>query len=354
MGRHRPDARPIDSLAQAAGDRSAPDIAGVFRLERHRQRAMTITPDMAEIFGTTLRRLRSIDDQEGGNPPNIHFVTNQLNEINEYLNQADIPDSSVYRQLVRTSAELNQLAGWMALDAEKHRLARMHFNAGLQGAELVNESALHAHILGFMAYQAAYQRRAKKALALAIRARAAAHDAPLTVQSLLAAREAMARAVAGEVAKMEEAIAESRQLVARPGALETRPSWLYWWDSQNAEYEAAFIVLHMPAAKTRYQLALLDEAERSLAPFISPENVARQRDALYHSVRSSQMWLRRDDVDQSLRAGRYALRGVHSLRHARSVTQLRCLSSALRSRPKLCNNTEVRAFHEELRETLGD
>ncbi len=329
------------------------ETAGVFRLDAYRERAMLLTGDMISVIEETIRQLRVLDDREGGNEHNLQFVLGQLALVTDYLEHAEYASDNVHKRLVAAAAQLRQLAGWLAHDAEQHTVAQQHFRTALDAARSIDDRALAAHILGFMTYQAAYRGEAKNALKLARNAREVAKGTPLAVRSLIAARDAMAQATAGNVSALQRAMEESHELISHPGALDDRPDWLYWWDTRYVKREAAFVALHLEQRKISSQNALLLQAETSLKLFFAEPEIDCKRDALYHGIRLSHTYLWRGEVEQALSIGRYALTGLQSLPHPRSLTQLRRLDTTLGSRLELRDLHEVTEFRNGIHDLLA-
>ncbi len=313
-----------------------------------------ITPAMAQVVEGTIDHLRRVDDQEGGNINHLRFVHQQFMTVGQYVKSGQAANSKVMNQLLRSWSELGQFAAWMAVDAEEHGLANRYFHTALRAAHSVGDRALGAHILGFMVYQAAYCGQAREAIDLANAARDATSGTPTAVRSLIAARDAMAQASIGNTYGVQKAMEESRELMARPDAVDTRPSYLYWWTQKNVEHEAAFITLHMNEVRSRQQLKLFENVEETLKEFIQPDNITRQRDALYNSVRLSHAHLSQGAADKTVETGRYAIQGVRTLRHPRSITQLRKLRADINNNSALRYKTEIVDFRKELDSALAE
>lgn len=307
-----------------------------------------ITPATAEVISATIAHMRRLDDKEGGSVNNLRFVHKHFSAVGDYVKNGQAADSTVLNSLMTSWAELGHLAGWMAFDAEQHGLAQRYFRTALQAAHTVGDRALGAHILGFMNYQACYCGQAREAVELANAAREVGRGCVPSVQSEIAVRDAYGQAAVGNLHGMQTSVAEAHSFITQPGALDTRPSWLYWWDDHNVTHEAAFMTLNLGESKSRQQLRLLDHAEQSLKSFISPENVTRQRDSLYNGARISRTFLARGQLEETIQSGRYAIAGVNSLRHARSITQLRLLKSELADQPEMRGNRDAAEFKEEI------
>ncbi|MGH3546318.1 MAG: hypothetical protein ACRDPW_10405, partial [Mycobacteriales bacterium] len=113
-----------------------------------------VSPASLEYFSTLIRAFRRMDDLEGGSAENLKQITGAIATLTRYLGSGSFTEPGLRQSLLEILARLSQIAGWMAFDAERHGLARRHFQAGLDAARRIDDHGLIAHILSFMSYQA--------------------------------------------------------------------------------------------------------------------------------------------------------------------------------------------------------
>jgi hypothetical protein len=134
------------------------------------------------------------------------------------------------REGLRRTAELGQLAAWVAADAGDEAAALRAHRAALRAARAADDQPLAGHLLGCHAQLAAED--GEPHLALPLARRAAARAAPLSsarTRALQCQRIAYAAAVAGQRRLCEEALLAAERAFAR-GDPDRDPDWLYWFD----------------------------------------------------------------------------------------------------------------------------
>jgi DNA-binding XRE family transcriptional regulator len=108
--------------------------------------------------------LRAMDDVAGGGAM-LALAEQEFGVVARLLDRASY-DEATGGKLYSALAELGKLASWGAYDSGKPGLAQRYNIAALRAAHTVNDRQLGAHILGFMAYQAARQARPAEAVTL--------------------------------------------------------------------------------------------------------------------------------------------------------------------------------------------
>jgi transcriptional regulator with XRE-family HTH domain len=231
--------------------------------------------DLAELFaapngGRRLRRAdvetiraitatyRGLDNRFGGGHSRSAVLRYLQLEVLPCVHSGDFREA-VRRDLFSATAELLQLAGWMAADVGEHQTSVRAMKAALElGAEAGN-TALSAEILAGLSHQAAYRRLAGPALDYAEGARAHAERSgsrPLLAECL--AMQAHAHALRGDTPEAERALSRAeRQFSVHPPA--ERPDWLAYFD--EAYLAAMFAHTYKDLGATK---KALDWATRSL------------------------------------------------------------------------------------------
>ena len=127
------------------------------------------------------------------------------------------------------SAELHQLAGWLAFDAADHRAADRHLRAALVDAGGVGDDAMAAHALGWLSYVASFTGDGVEGVDWAEAALARAARTPSrTLRAQLEAYKARAHAQEGDADACRAALDRAEQELdrARP---EDDPAFIYYF-----------------------------------------------------------------------------------------------------------------------------
>jgi transcriptional regulator with XRE-family HTH domain len=201
-------------------------------------------PRRARIGGHPRRPVRAT----GGAPPPLPATSDRpaaLARIDELRRMDDLVGGAdllpvITRELAaggrRASAELSQLAGVVAGDADLPASAGRHFHSALRAARVAGDRPLAGHVLGYLSQLYAV-RDPRVALDLAEAACAEAGGrAPAGVRALLALRVAHAAAMAGERRATGRALAAADRIFDRRDRA-AEPAWVYWL---TADVLAAF------------------------------------------------------------------------------------------------------------------
>jgi hypothetical protein len=272
-------------------------------------------------------QLRLLDDLEGGSAAGVGMVNEQIQTIAAYLTGGRTTSPAVRQRLILANAQFNQLAGWMAFDAERHQTAQRYYRAGLSAARDTDHPELSAHILSCMSYQAVHCGKLGEATELADAAVSAAKDAHPLMKSLSMARLAHARAALGDEPGFRYATAETMALFSQAASASDRPDYLYWFDSPSN--------VHTMAGHSA----------------VTPSNVtSRPRDALFHAAWLARAHVRHGDLQRAVSIADTALHHRGSVRSPRTFTVLKGLEQDLTTHREGRASSEVRELHRRLRE----
>ncbi len=325
--------------------------AGMWRLELEKRRPPLATSDIAAVLEAMIGPLRRLDDIEGGSAAAVGMVNDQIQTITTYLTRGRTTSPDVRQRLLLANAELNQLAGWMAFDAERHGTAQRYFRTGLAAARNLDHAELTAHILACMSYQAVHCGRLTEAAELAEAAVATAKDGHPLVKSLSTARLAHARAALGDEPGFRLATAETMELFDQAKSAGGRPDYLYWLNSPMdicaVTGQSALLLTGSISADVK---SLLAEADELLTP-ATPSNVdSRPRDALFQAAWLARAHVRHGDLRRAVLITDTALHHRGSVRSPRALAVLRRLEKDLADRRDAQALPEVRALGHQLRE----
>ncbi|WP_280492439.1 helix-turn-helix domain-containing protein [Nocardia asiatica] len=204
-------------------------------------------------MGDVQRLLAGVDaldqqDQRTGGAQLVDVAINQLTHAKDRLETGAF-DAVTGNAFTSATGELAVLAGWLAYDGDRHRLARRCYADAMALGTEANDSDLVAHTCLYAANQSCSLTRAVrggspyKALQLADRARDLMRGRPPgRIHALIAVREAQAYGLLGDRTAFGRAIATAwRELdqAVQFEPLEEVPQWLRFVTySEVADHEA--------------------------------------------------------------------------------------------------------------------
>ncbi len=174
-----------------------------------------------------LAEYRRLDDLSG--PRHVHgLVQSTLKVIDDWTQTARPP---VRQALVSISAQYEQLNGWLWADRGNHAMARHSYDRAIARATESAGSSFMGYLLTCKSSEALKEENAPSAIALAQEAQAGRWGLTPAVRALAAAREARARALAGESAQCERKLDEAHKRLVESAEKDgaTEPPWIYWF-----------------------------------------------------------------------------------------------------------------------------
>lgn len=238
--------------------------------------------------------------------------------------------------------QLSQMAGWLAVDGNRHGAARRYLTTAVYVGHEVDDPGLAASATAYMSLHAMYRGQLGSALALARTARTTdeARLTPLT-RTMLATREARALAALGNEHESLQAIEDVHQAFALSGS-EEEPLWLSYVDDVEvaAQVGACYLSLGQATKATEAlgrTLALLDRS----APH-------RVRDRVHYLSRLAKSHLLDRDVEQACDVATEALTLSGTIGSARVVERLGEFREAL---TPYASTRAAREFGEQFRVT---
>ncbi|MGH3721318.1 MAG: hypothetical protein ACRDRI_21200 [Pseudonocardiaceae bacterium] len=298
---------------------------------------------LIEQVEETIPRLRQLDDRQGGGGANLAYVHAQFQAVGQLLRTAD-HSGQVTRRLLVAWAELGQLAGWMAADAERHGLAQRYHLTALRAAHNAGDKALGAHVLSAMAWHAADREQAADAISLGTAAMELAHRSPATVQALVSSRLAYGYALAGDAERVHAAHGRARELVEHP--IGRRPRWAYWVSPQSTDGACGIQQVRLGMADPGDSRRHFGNAAILLTPSaIAATSQLYQRDALQDGIWLARAHVGLGELEQACEVGRTVLEWLPRIDSPRGLALLHRLAGELRARKA---NSHVREFSTEL------
>lgn len=272
---------------------------------------------LADRLTAMVTEVRKMDDVAGGGGV-LSLAQLELSWVAGLLNQARY-DERTGRMLYLAAAELGQLCGWAAYDAGHHALAQRYYVAALRATHSAGDRALGAHVLFFMAEQAARYGQPAEAVTLIDTALAGIRGQQ--IPSLLAELygcQAYAFATLGDVSGCQAALSHLRTQIDRlePG---TGPSWLYWVSPANMTSEVG---------NALRQLGHAEQAATVLENGIAMFDGSRPRDHAFYLIDLADVRARpgkQYDLDAAAGLGLEAIQLTENLDSGRCVGLIRNL-----------------------------
>jgi len=319
-----------------------------------RYSATKVSPATVEYFQSLVGAFRRMDDLEGGSAGNLKQVGNAIGQVTTCLKSGSFTDTKLAGSMVAVLAQLSQIGGWIAYDAEHDGLAQRYYRTGLHAAHNIGDRDLGAHILGSMSEQAAYRNQPGDAVALAKAAVKTAQTTHPSVRAVVMARMANAHAVNGNAYGFQTASAQVRELFEQARTSGDGPEYLYWLNSAMADAVAGqallLLTLQPGQPSPKSQLA---EAAQLLAPLVSRTGADRPRDAFFHRAWLARAHVKRGDLHQGLSIAQTAVSQMGSIASPRTRKVLRDLDKDLANLRSGRNLREVLELRHQLPPALA-
>ncbi|MFG1952414.1 hypothetical protein [Micromonospora sp. NPDC048830] len=192
-----------------------------------------VTEQVVEDFEVLTDTYRLIDYREGSGRVSADIAAH-LRRMLEVSNRTTT--SRTHRRLLRAAGDAAQLAGWLAIDAQRYDQAERYCRLTVSLAEKTNDLALHAYALGVMSYIHLHSGDGKAALGVLDTAQAVARrGSPAAVRSWLHEATGEAYALLGQPQPGLVALAQAERTFDGVSA-HASPAWLGFY---NADCHAA-------------------------------------------------------------------------------------------------------------------
>ncbi len=322
---------PIDSgsIDPARAEQAGSANAGMWRLMQARREPPLATSDITTVLEATIDLLRRLDDSEGGSAAAVGFVQDQLDTITTYLTRGRTTSPAVRRRLIRASAQLHQLAGWMAFDSERHATAERYFRAGLRAARDIDDTDLTAYILACMACHLAYCGHFSEAMQIADAAIDAARDAHPAVRSIAASRSGYTRATAADRKGFHVAADRAQQMWATAGEAGPKPDFLYWYGQNYLNIQRSESMQLLAFAMPYGGADILREADELLDDRIRQNAASMPRDVALHSAWLARAHVKLGEIDRAVSITELVITQLQSVRSPRVRKVLRSVKADL-------------------------
>lgn len=282
---------------------------------------LTVIPRIStteiDALRTNLAELHSLDDRHGGGLV-ANLAVQQADRIHAALRSSTVTER-IERSLYSIAGGYMSAAGWFALDAGHHDLARTYLDRAMRAALVARDPLLQAQTWNNMNLQE--YRLGNKSEAFAIARTAVSSPAMRrdpTVAALLHARVALGHAEAGEKGMAARSFGRAAEALAKADG-RVPPIWMTFFTPAELKGLSAIGELHLG----RYASAAV-RTETALN--LIPESHTRNR--LHYMIRLADAHLRARSVDAACTTGHLALDLAGAVQSAHSTAML----SALRAR----------------------
>ncbi len=275
-----------------------------------------LTPAMIEAMRARILDLRQMDDARGGTVV-LDWAAHDLQWACELVRRSAY-DVDLGVSLHSVLAELAQLTGWLACDANRHAEAQRFWLLGLHAAQTAGDAQLGANIVSCLSYQAVWSGNGTAALTLIKVARKAVQDRGTpAVQALLATRQARAHALLGDRQATERALNAASEHMSATNPQE-EPTWIYWVTSA---------VLAGDAGRAWLDLHETSRAEDRLLQGLDLFGTTQPRNRMLHSGSLAEARLRQSDVYGAAEAAHAALDLTPTMNSGRAAERLQALEA---------------------------
>lgn len=284
-----------------------------------------------------LRMFLHLDDEMGGDT--------LFPAISRYIARMAVNVRAKPGDGMAVFGQLNQMAGWLALDANYHGAAKSYFDAAVQVGDEVGDRGLKSSALAYMSLQETYRGRPESALALAEESISlgVGQLTPLT-RTMLGTRLARAHAGLGNKAACLRTLDSVRSDFGQAGSQE-EPQYVSYVDPIEvaAQEGACYLDLQM----SRKAVTSLTSAI-GLLSIHAPNRV---RDRVHYLSRLAKCYLLDGEVEQACQTGSHALDLSRTIGSARVAERLGELAESL---SLYSDVPSVIDFREQYRATTRD
>lgn len=280
------------------------------------------------------RTFRTLDNAHGGGFVREQAVRFLDREVSPLLKGGSYSGADGV-ELLRASAELTQLVGWMSYDGARHGLSQRYFIQALRMAKAVGDDCLGAEILAAMSHQASYMGEGSSAVDLARVAGRTASNAGVPV--LMA--EAFVLEAQGH-AERQDGKACAAALHAAETTLDkadrsNEPQWISYFDEayMSAKFGHCFRALGQSKEAERFATRSLD---------MDPAYV---RGRAFNLSLLATSYVQQGEAEQACLVGRQAVSLARNLNSKRAVRYISDVADGLAN---VADNADVQLFRREV------
>jgi transcriptional regulator with XRE-family HTH domain len=334
----------LDSALERAGDRAKAQFAALIGQAEHDRPSdhletfelpggalLGASPGASPEFGDSdylqsirrhIREIVALDNRFGG-ADLVRLSTRFFRTIHKQLGTGTY-DPELERDLQSAAAELAEVVGWLAYDAEAHDLTRRMNQESLYFARLAGDKSIELLTLQNSSMHAASQGRPREALQIARSVLEGDYLLSPRLKALFLTRKARALAQGGDDRALG-LFSEIRSLY-HEGVSDDDPAWAWWIDERELAWHEAMIQrdLGMPArAITQFERSVI------ATPATEIRSQYLHRTYLLQAQVDNATW---GDAEQSIQQ---LLPLSSEVASTRTVVLLRKISSQLSADPRV-------------------
>jgi transcriptional regulator with XRE-family HTH domain len=280
-------------------------------------------------------------------------VVGQFNAVAETLNDPHPPQ--ITRRLFQVTAELAQVAGWMAFDQGLCGVAQRYYLLALHACREGSCPDLGAKVIGDMTHMSIALGQHEQAQALA---RTALYSLPRDASSLVRSEllglesRACAQVGPGEAASADRAAQACVAVYEEAPRQEPAPDWIHYMGQAEADGHAAntYIDLALSASGNPQRQYFAAKAEVHSLRSRRARGEGYTRSRVLDEIRLAMVRLAQQEPAESAAAATIALRLAAETRSAMILTRLTRFSRELSARHPGAADTD--SFQQEFRDYL--
>lgn len=244
-----------------------------------------------------VEQLRHMDDFVGGH--DLYALVEKELCATTYLLEETSYNEALGKRLLATIADLCQLAGWVAADADLHTTAERSYVTGIHAAHAADNAPLAANLISLLSYLYSNTGNPHEAVLLAQTAYTGAQQrSSATTQALLQERVAWAHARAHELEQTKRALGRADDLYERSNPADD-PTWVYWLNRDEMD---------VMAGRCYTELRQPKQAQPLLRRVLGHYNDDMVRETSLYSSWLAESYIQTEDIDEAARlAGRTLL-----------------------------------------------
>ncbi len=303
-----------DELFAAAEPRTLDVLPMLLRAPSSRTAAeLSQLPPVERVEGM-LRRLYRLEAEFGGDEL-CAVVADQV-DLAAGLFGSSALTFDVERRLYGAMAGLTQIAGWLAIDANRHGDVGRHLSATVYAAHEIGDLELAAHAMGYMSLHFLYLNKPQQALSLAATAStlATAAGTPKT-RAILHDRAARAHARLGQADACWKHLDLADSEYAAPSTA-IEPQWIGYVSDVEIAAQRGACLLDLSKARP----AMADQAVECLQDVVTRVEAAtpdHQRDLAHYQTRLASAHLLQGEPAQAAQIAETAYKTASQIGSAR-------------------------------------
>jgi transcriptional regulator with XRE-family HTH domain len=279
---------------------------------------LTVGAPQVSFIQEMTGNLATLDNRYGGGQVRHAAVAFLNGEVAPLLTRGRY-SASVGRSLLRATAELARLVGWMTHDVGRHGLAQRYLIQALQLAEAAGDRALMSETLAAMSQQSTYMGEPHQAVDLARGARTLARREGLSALVAEASvMEAHGLARAGESTSCAQALTAAEVALDRADR-SSDPHWIGYFDEAYLSAKFGHCLRELGDQEQAVKFA-----ERSLQM-----NAGYARGRVFNLTLLAHSHAQRGAVSEACAVGQEAVAAAAGMRSHRVVKHLRDFRRAL-------------------------